>query len=125
MTKLAKQTHKDRVHEFNEKLESLSEHHDIPKVSLTSSLVENFSLLCGLLGWTRLTRRVQVLVSLLLYSPPLQLNTLHLHLNALYNLFADNTMCLNISLALDQTLWDVVCRVWKEISSGLTHELPT
>lgn len=30
---MAKQTHKDRVHEFNEKLESLSEHHDIPKVS--------------------------------------------------------------------------------------------
>ncbi|KAF8140599.1 DUF1754-domain-containing protein [Boletus edulis] len=26
------QTHKDRVNEFNSKLESLSEHHDIPKV---------------------------------------------------------------------------------------------
>jgi hypothetical protein len=32
VAKMAKQTHKDRVHEFNEKLESLSEHHDIPKV---------------------------------------------------------------------------------------------
>lgn len=31
--KLAKQTHKDRVHLFNEKLEALSEHHDIPKAS--------------------------------------------------------------------------------------------
>ncbi|KAN0133211.1 DUF1754 domain containing protein [Lactarius tabidus] len=30
--KLAGKTHKDRVHEFNSKLESLSEHHDIPKV---------------------------------------------------------------------------------------------
>lgn len=30
---LAKQTHKDRVHDFNAKLEALSEHHDIPKVS--------------------------------------------------------------------------------------------
>ncbi|KAF8323037.1 hypothetical protein DL93DRAFT_2050132, partial [Clavulina sp. PMI_390] len=33
VAQLAKQTHKDRVHEFNEKLESLSEHHDIPKAS--------------------------------------------------------------------------------------------
>ncbi|KAH9997707.1 hypothetical protein BJV74DRAFT_826026 [Russula compacta] len=30
--KLAGKTHKDRVHEFNSKLEALSEHHDIPKV---------------------------------------------------------------------------------------------
>ncbi|KAI0308158.1 hypothetical protein B0F90DRAFT_1680617 [Multifurca ochricompacta] len=30
--KLAGKTHKDRVHEFNTKLETLSEHHDIPKV---------------------------------------------------------------------------------------------
>ncbi|KAH9982841.1 hypothetical protein BGW80DRAFT_1265242 [Lactifluus volemus] len=30
--KLAGKTHKDRVHEFNAKLEALSEHHDIPKV---------------------------------------------------------------------------------------------
>ncbi|KAI0068136.1 DUF1754-domain-containing protein [Artomyces pyxidatus] len=30
--KMANTTHKDRVHEFNAKLESLSEHHDIPKV---------------------------------------------------------------------------------------------
>lgn len=29
---LAKQSHKDRVSEFNKKLERLSEHHDIPKV---------------------------------------------------------------------------------------------
>ncbi|CAE6412788.1 unnamed protein product [Rhizoctonia solani] len=31
VAKLASKTHKDRVHEFNAKLESLSEHHDIPK----------------------------------------------------------------------------------------------
>jgi len=30
--KLAHKTHKDRVNEFNAQLESLSEHHDIPKV---------------------------------------------------------------------------------------------
>ncbi|KAF4623341.1 hypothetical protein D9613_002222 [Agrocybe pediades] len=32
--KLAHKTHKDRVNEFNAHLESLSEHHDIPKASL-------------------------------------------------------------------------------------------
>ncbi|KAF8641169.1 hypothetical protein AX17_000804 [Amanita inopinata Kibby_2008] len=32
VTKLATKTHKDRVNEFNTHLESLSEHHDIPKV---------------------------------------------------------------------------------------------
>lgn len=31
VAKLATKTHKERVHEFNSKLESLSEHHDIPK----------------------------------------------------------------------------------------------
>ncbi|KAH9968612.1 hypothetical protein BC827DRAFT_1367722 [Russula dissimulans] len=30
--RLAGKTHKDRVNEFNTKLEALSEHHDIPKV---------------------------------------------------------------------------------------------
>jgi len=33
VAKLAGKTHKDRVNEFNAKLEALSEHHDIPKVS--------------------------------------------------------------------------------------------
>lgn len=28
---MATKTHKDRVNEFNSKLEALSEHHDIPK----------------------------------------------------------------------------------------------
>ncbi|KAI0756828.1 DUF1754-domain-containing protein [Daedaleopsis nitida] len=32
VAKLANKTHKDRVSEFNSKLEALSEHHDIPKV---------------------------------------------------------------------------------------------
>ncbi|KAJ3829820.1 hypothetical protein EV361DRAFT_876453 [Lentinula raphanica] len=32
VAKLANKTHKDRVNEFNSHLESLSEHHDIPKV---------------------------------------------------------------------------------------------
>ncbi|ELU39844.1 hypothetical protein AG1IA_06125 [Rhizoctonia solani AG-1 IA] len=35
VAKLASKTHKDRVHEFNAKLESLSEHHDIPKAGRT------------------------------------------------------------------------------------------
>ena len=38
MSKLASQTHKDRVHEFNSKLEALSEHHDIPKVCFLALL---------------------------------------------------------------------------------------
>ncbi|KAF9270598.1 DUF1754-domain-containing protein [Marasmius fiardii PR-910] len=32
VAKMAHKTHKDRVNEFNAHLESLSEHHDIPKV---------------------------------------------------------------------------------------------
>ncbi|KAL7417436.1 hypothetical protein BDY24DRAFT_374870 [Mrakia frigida] len=32
VAKSASLTHKDRVHEFNNKLEALSEHHDIPRV---------------------------------------------------------------------------------------------
>ncbi|KAK7058378.1 hypothetical protein VNI00_002012 [Paramarasmius palmivorus] len=32
VAKLANKTHKDRVNEFNSHLETLSEHHDIPKV---------------------------------------------------------------------------------------------
>ncbi|EIW87038.1 DUF1754-domain-containing protein [Coniophora puteana RWD-64-598 SS2] len=32
VAKMANKTHKDRVNEFNTKLEALSEHHDIPKV---------------------------------------------------------------------------------------------
>ena len=37
--KLAGKTHKDRVHEFNAKLETLSEHHDIPKVSIVPLVI--------------------------------------------------------------------------------------
>ncbi|ORZ23593.1 hypothetical protein BCR42DRAFT_292392, partial [Absidia repens] len=32
VAKAARQSHKERVAEFNNKLEHLSEHHDIPKV---------------------------------------------------------------------------------------------
>lgn len=32
VSKAATKSHKDRVSEFNNKLEMLSEHHDIPKV---------------------------------------------------------------------------------------------
>ncbi|KAJ3866104.1 hypothetical protein EV359DRAFT_37352 [Lentinula novae-zelandiae] len=35
VAKLANKTHKDRVNEFNSHLESLSEHHDIPKVRIS------------------------------------------------------------------------------------------
>ena len=37
--KLAGKTHKDRVNDLNTKLEALSEHHDIPKVSITDNLL--------------------------------------------------------------------------------------
>jgi hypothetical protein len=39
VAKLATKTHKDRVSEFNSKLEALSEHHDIPKVCRTLAFV--------------------------------------------------------------------------------------
>lgn len=50
---MASKTHKDRVQEFNAKLELLSEHHDIPKVSLpkgVSSAGDDIPT-----GWTRIT----------------------------------------------------------------------
>ncbi|KAG6333071.1 hypothetical protein ID866_6022 [Astraeus odoratus] len=37
VAKYASKTHKDRVNEFNSKLEALSEHHDIPKACLQHS----------------------------------------------------------------------------------------
>jgi len=52
VAKLAGKTHKDRVNEFNAKLEALSEHHDIPKVH-TQMLASPF-FLTHYLGWTRL-----------------------------------------------------------------------
>ena len=52
VAKLAGKTHKDRVNEFNAKLEALSEHHDIPKVHM-QKLVSPF-FLTHYLGWTRL-----------------------------------------------------------------------
>jgi hypothetical protein len=53
VAKLAGKTHKDRVNEFNTKLEALSEHHDIPKVSVNSHDLQcTFSSVCT--GWTRL-----------------------------------------------------------------------
>lgn len=36
--RLAGKTHKDRVNDFNTKLEALSEHHDIPKVSTSDNM---------------------------------------------------------------------------------------
>ncbi|KAF5352661.1 hypothetical protein D9756_005978 [Leucocoprinus leucothites] len=38
VAKLAGKTHKERVNEFNAKLEALSEHHDIPKASTYASV---------------------------------------------------------------------------------------
>ncbi|XP_071725034.1 uncharacterized protein [Rutidosis leptorrhynchoides] len=32
LAKMAKKSHRDRIHEFNQYLANLSEHHDIPKV---------------------------------------------------------------------------------------------
>ena len=54
VSKLAKKTHKERVNEFNNKLEALSEHHDIPKVRYGPvSPVDSFSCF---VGWTGLRR---------------------------------------------------------------------
>ena len=56
MTKLATKTHKDRVNEFNSKLEALSEHHDIPKVC-SSSFCFISDMLRAITGWTGLISR--------------------------------------------------------------------
>lgn len=56
--KAATKTHKERVAEFNEKLENLSEHYDIPKVSRNLPLRRNPIIIdfaeccCCCLGWT-------------------------------------------------------------------------
>lgn len=68
VARLANKTHKDRVNEFNSKLEALSEHHDIPKVCPQSNVLLVFSGLtfdhCA--GRTRI-RRVDSCTILLLY----------------------------------------------------------
>jgi hypothetical protein len=50
IAKLAHKTHKERVNEFNAHLESLSEHHDIPKV--TTNSLPFFLNVHIHLGWT-------------------------------------------------------------------------
>ena len=57
VSKLADKSHKDRVNEFNSKLEALSEHHDIPKVCCFISNPYRPMLTSGHLGWTWLTLR--------------------------------------------------------------------
>lgn len=52
IAKLAHKTHKDRVAEFNNHLESLSEHHDIPKVISKFNVYTLFFI--TILGWTRI-----------------------------------------------------------------------
>jgi hypothetical protein len=53
---MASKTHKDRVQEFNSKLEMLSEHHDIPKVGLLSSAAEFVDhRLTSFQGWAWIT----------------------------------------------------------------------
>ena len=56
MAKLANKTHKDRVNEFNAHLESLSEHHDIPKVTGFGIIVKFGSDFEHHLGGTRIIR---------------------------------------------------------------------
>lgn len=56
VAKLAGKTHKDRVNEFNAKLEALSEHHDIPKVNTRVNVYQQaFTNLNA--GWTGLRCR--------------------------------------------------------------------
>ena len=50
VARLANKSHKDRVNEFNSKLEALSEHHDIPKVRPRHERVSRFLMF----GWRRL-----------------------------------------------------------------------
>lgn len=55
IAKLAHKTHKDRVSEFNAHLESLSEHHDIPKACLYYLLQHKHRFLTHIcIGWTRI-----------------------------------------------------------------------
>jgi protein FAM32A len=57
--KLANKTHKDRVHEFNAKLESLSEHHDIPKVFRCCVIILGHQdSYASVSGWTRIIFRI-------------------------------------------------------------------
>lgn len=56
VAKLAGKTHKDRVNDFNAKLEALSEHHDIPKAS-ARWFTSDRGPLRFLSGWARLTNR--------------------------------------------------------------------
>lgn len=53
IAKLAHKTHKDRVSEFNAHLESLSEHHDIPKVGTGFARTASYTkLITVTIGWT-------------------------------------------------------------------------
>ena len=56
VAKLANKTHKDRVNEFNAHLESLSEHHDIPKVTGFGVIVKFGTDFEHHLGGTRIIR---------------------------------------------------------------------
>jgi hypothetical protein len=56
VAKLANKTHKDRVNEFNAHLESLSEHHDIPKVTGFVVIVKFGTDFEHHLGGTRIIR---------------------------------------------------------------------
>lgn len=57
VAKLADKSHKDRVNEFNNKLEALSEHHDIPKVRASIEIRLFILLNSCYSGWTWLTLR--------------------------------------------------------------------
>lgn len=90
--KAAAKTHKERVAEFNEKLENLSEHYDIPRVStrfVWASVGERSdemgadgasqrALACSTAGRTRLrTTRLARPVSLFLSSPACSAHAIH------------------------------------------------
>jgi hypothetical protein len=69
VAKLASKTHKDRVNEFNSKLEALSEHHDIPKVCHDVQVTfATIRLTCGDLGWAGITLALSVVNTI---TPPL------------------------------------------------------
>jgi len=68
VAKLANKTHKDRVNEFNAHLESLSEHHDIPKVCRVSHYPSRLSRPI-MVGRPRIRRRLLTMLGLGLYTP--------------------------------------------------------
>jgi protein FAM32A len=62
LAQVASKTHRERVEEFNEKLSTLTEHNDIPRVSLDGSLLFVFSLFFRPVSFTVVYRFIVSLI---------------------------------------------------------------